>query len=319
VDSASFRMTTDAIPTRDRAAVAREVFGRQFMRVELEPIGDTPLHVDLKLRALPGLRIIRGEVRGIRSSRTGALMADGNDDIFLTLNQTGAFRIFQRRYDVRLEAGDAQISGCGERFTYERPSGTALGLSIPHAALATRVRQLDDRLGSKLTRGNPALGLLSNYIGILDDLPGDAPLAGLAVSHIYDLVALSLGAKAGTDIEGQRISVNAARFHAVKAYIAAHLTEADLSVGQIALWQRITPRQLQRLFERAGTTFSAYLLSQRLARAHAALRDSRHSHQTISTIIFSCGFSDVSNFNHAFRRRYGETPSDVRNLGRLNN
>lgn len=309
----SFRMMTDAVPQRDRAAVAREVFGRQFMRLELEEIGGAPLHVDLKLRALPGLRTIRGTVRGAKTSRTGALMSDGNNDVFLTLNQTGTFRMFQRRYDVALEAGEAQISGCGERFTCVRPGGTALGLSIPHKALVSRVQGLDDRLGCKLTRGNGALALLRSYINILDETDIAPPLVELAVSHIYDLVALSLGVKPSSDAEALGMSLGAARLHAVKAYMAANMAQPDLSVHQVAAWQQITPRQLQRLFEKTGTTFSAHLQGLRLAHVHAALCDPRAAARSISVIVFNAGFSDISNFNRAFRALYSATPSDIRN------
>jgi AraC-like DNA-binding protein len=31
----------------------------------------------------------------------------------------------------------------------------------------------------------------------------------------------------------------------------------------------------------------------------------------ISTIALDCGFGDISNFNRAFRRRYGITPSEL--------
>jgi AraC-like DNA-binding protein len=34
--------------------------------------------------------------------------------------------------------------------------------------------------------------------------------------------------------------------------------------------------------------------------------------RTISAIAYEAGFADLSHFNRAFRRRYGETPSDVR-------
>lgn len=54
------------------------------------------------------------------------------------------------------------------------------------------------------------------------------------------------------------------------------------------------------------------MLGQRLARAHRALRDPRSADLKISTIAFAAGFGDLSYFNHAFRRHYGATPSDVR-------
>jgi AraC-like DNA-binding protein len=36
----------------------------------------------------------------------------------------------------------------------------------------------------------------------------------------------------------------------------------------------------------------------------------------IIDIAFTAGFGDVSHFNRMFRRRYGETPSDVRSGSR---
>ncbi|HEY4075682.1 MAG TPA: AraC family transcriptional regulator [Rhizomicrobium sp.] len=311
-------MRTDSVPVRDRAAVTREVFGRQFLRLDVEAIGDVPLHVDLKLRALPGLHTARGTVRGVKARRTGPLMSDGNDDIFLTVNLTGRYHIIQRGHDVVLDAGEAQIAGCAMPCTYVRPGGTALGLRLPRAALASRVENLDDRLGAKLARANPALHMLQSYVGILDEMPAMPDVAQLAVSHIHDLVALALGAKSGSDIEAQLTSMSAARLHAIKNYVTENLTHPGLDIGQVAAWQRLTPRQVQRLFERDGTTFSAFLTARRLAHTHDAFNDPARMHQNISQIIFESGFSDVSNFNRAFRRRYGATPSDVRSRGICN-
>jgi AraC-like DNA-binding protein len=313
----AFRMRTDSVPVRDRAEVTREVFGRQFLRLDVEETGDVPLHVDLNLRALPGLHTARGTVRGIRARRTAPLMSDGNDDIFLTINLTGRYNIIQRGHDVVLDTGEAQIAGCAMPCIYVRPAGTALGLRLPRAALTSRVENLDDRLGAKLAHANPALNMLQSYVAILDDVPATPDMAELAVSHIYDLVALSLGTKAGSDIEAQRISMNAARLHALKEYIAANLTHPGLDIGQVAAWQRLTPRQIQRLFECDGTTFSAFLVARRLAHAHDAFRDPARAHRNISQIIFESGFRNVSNFNHAFRRRYGASPSEIRNSALL--
>jgi transcriptional regulator GlxA family with amidase domain len=54
------------------------------------------------------------------------------------------------------------------------------------------------------------------------------------------------------------------------------------------------------------------VLTERLARAHRMLLDPRHAHQAIGVIAYASGFGDLSHFNHAFRRRYGATPSVVR-------
>lgn len=318
MDVVSFHLTSDAIPVRDRNAVTREVFGREYMRFELDELGNLPLHVDLKLRGMPGLGMMEGTVHGVRATRTRPLMSDGNDDVFMTINLSGTFNIVQRNHDVVLDSGDAQISGCGMPSTYRRPSGTALGLRMPRSVLASRVGNLDDRLGVKIARTNPALRLLQNYIHVLDRTPATPELAKLAISHVHDLVALSLGSSAGSDIQAQRASVHAARLYAIKRYVTANLSDPSFSVGRVAAWQRLTPRQVQRLFERDGTTFSAFLVAARLRYAHAAFCDPARAHHSISQIIYDSGFNDISNFNHAFRRHYGATPSDVRNRGAFN-
>ena len=79
-----------------------------------------------------------------------------------------------------------------------------------------------------------------------------------------------------------------------------------------SIGNRCTPRFVQRLFEQDGTTFSEYVLAQRLARAHGVLSDPRRDAERISEVALDCGFGDVSYFNRAFRRHYGAAPSDVR-------
>ena len=61
-----------------------------------------------------------------------------------------------------------------------------------------------------------------------------------------------------------------------------------------------------------GTSFTEYVLKQRLARARRLLSDPRREGEKISVIAWDSGFGDVSYFNRAFRRRYGLAPSDVR-------
>ncbi|HEY7458682.1 MAG TPA: helix-turn-helix transcriptional regulator [Xanthobacteraceae bacterium] len=74
----------------------------------------------------------------------------------------------------------------------------------------------------------------------------------------------------------------------------------------------MTPRYVQLLFEREGTTFSEYVLNKRLARAHRMLADPRYVTWTVTDVALEAGFGDVSYFNRRFRRRYGARPTDVR-------
>ena len=136
-------------------------------------------------------------------------------------------------------------------------------------------------------------------------------LAEVVVPQFYDLVALAIGL--GRDAREQVADrgLRAARLHAVKSHVAARLGE-NLSVTAVALALQLTPRYLQRLFEREGTTFSTYVQEQRLSAASLALADPRRRERRISAIAYECGFRDISHFNHVFKRRYGGSPSDFR-------
>jgi len=98
----------------------------------------------------------------------------------------------------------------------------------------------------------------------------------------------------------------------------ANAASSWLSLDAIAARHGLSPRYIRSLFQSEETTFTDFVLSQRLAHAHALLVDPRYGDRLISAIAFEAGFGDLSYFNHRFRRRYGATPSDVRAAARHN-
>jgi AraC-like DNA-binding protein len=70
------------------------------------------------------------------------------------------------------------------------------------------------------------------------------------------------------------------------------------------------------LFAAEGQTFSEFLIEQRLTQAHRMLTDSRFAARAISAIAFEVGFANLSYFNRCFRRRYGASPSAIREAAR---
>jgi len=58
------------------------------------------------------------------------------------------------------------------------------------------------------------------------------------------------------------------------------------------------------------------VLGGRLAHVHRMLTDPRYGDRSISAVAYEAGFGDLSYFNRTFRRRYGATPSDVRESAR---
>jgi transcriptional regulator GlxA family with amidase domain len=184
---------------------------------------------------------------------------------------------------------------------------------VPRKPIAALVAGLDDCVARPIRRDTEALRLLAGYAGLLEDRHAMATpeLRRLAVTHVYDLVALALGATRDATEAAKLGGVRAARLRKIKSDIADHLG-GELSIADVAARHRLPVRYLQRLFEAEGTTFTEFLLGQRLARVHRMLIDTRFAGHAISMIAIDCGFHHLSYFSRAFRTRFGASPSDVR-------
>lgn len=79
-----------------------------------------------------------------------------------------------------------------------------------------------------------------------------------------------------------------------KAYVARNSSRKDISIASAATHLGVTPRYLQRLFEADGTTFSSFLLGQRLKRAHGLLCEPQFAELAVSSIAHDVGFGDLS-------------------------
>jgi len=312
-DFAGKRFSTNDLPERDRIAYWHEFFYSNVIHCDMAPQSDEPFCAEAALLAWPGLRAMRLSTPA-QYWRTPGMVADGDDSIVFLVNHSGKIALSQGRADASIDAGEALgvLHAAPSRLTTSQVDYIAFG--IPRAALAPLVADVEGSAMRLIPRHNEALLLLKRYVRILreDPILVTPELRHVAVSHAHDLIAMALGAtRDGAEIARGR-GVLAARLRAVKADILEHLGSLELSVTEVARRQRITPRYVHKLFEAEGTTFSEFVLSQRLTRTHRMLVDPRFASLTISTIAFAVGFGDLSYFNRTFRRRFGTTPSELR-------
>ena len=308
------RFSTDELPERDRLPIMREVHGRLTARVDIEPAPGAPLHYRVTARALPGLTVSLFSESSLTIRRTRALLADGNDDVVFAVPPTAANMLSHRGRELS-PIRDAVLLSAADVMRIDVPSGSQGPMvTLSRRRLAPLVPGLEDAFMRPVPRDVEALQLLTRYLCLFDDQRSLATpeLRGLVVNHVYDLVALALGATRDAAAIANGRGVRAARLHAIKMEILGNLNRQELSLAGLAARHRVTPRHVQMLFESEGTTFSQFLLDQRLASARRMLSNPLLAGRTISTIAYDAGFGDLSHFNRAFRRRYGETPSDVR-------
>ena len=309
------RYSSEHLPERDRFAVWREVVGPTFLRLDVSRIPAHRFHASGVLLALPGLGVQWADNSGIRMDRTRDLISDGNDDLILPLVTSGRHFASQRGNETALDVKNTALLSSGDLGSVSSASRSrAIVLRMPRKSVATIAPGLDDMLGRSIPRSGEALRLLIGYVKLLrtDASLASPELQRLAVTHVYDMIALVIGAtREGAELASGR-GLRAARLCAAKAYIAENLSRPDLSVVAVAGRQGISPRYLHMLFEAEGTSFSQFVLARRLAGAHAMLADPSHDHLPITDIAYAAGFGDLSHFNHSFRRRYGATPREIR-------
>jgi AraC-like DNA-binding protein len=308
------KFTTDAFADDDKIPAWREVFGRSVVKMEMEPARGEPFSSKARIDCLPGMTIASIASSANRVMRTPQMVADGSDDFVFALMTKGEATISQRQREVVFRAGEAVLWSNASTGVcdYGKPIDF-VALVIPRARVA--IGDIDRSLMRLLPEHQESMKLLSRYLSILVDgqLDGMPPeLRALCATHLRDLVALAVGpTREAAEVANLR-GVPAARLAALKADIAANITQRNLSATALAARHDISPIYVRKLFERDGTSLNQYVLEQRLDRAFRLLANPRPVDLSIGAIAFDCGFGDLSYFNRCFRRRYGATPSDTR-------
>ena len=315
-DFAPVHLNTKHLSVRKRVEQWHDVVGRQLLRIDSEPLRDSDVEfdADLTLRALPGIRMATGSVGGSRDRRTRELTHDGNDDVVLLVNLSGPLQVAQRQFETVALADECLVLTCSEPAAVCRPlPGRALALFLSRARLAPLVESLDDAHGRIPSAGLEAMRLLTSYLLVLNGLPGCAApdLCGAIGQHVFDLAAVAIGARKECANDAFMQSVPVVRLRVLMADIVRNAGSPDYSLGKLAARHRLTQRQIQRLFAKRGTTFSKFLLGERLSRAHRVLSNLRVSEVRISDVAHACGFGDLSYFNRTFLARYGVSPTEL--------
>jgi AraC-like DNA-binding protein len=319
-DCTVVRFSAADYPPRERFHAWREIYGRTLQRLDIEPLSVRQFHAEATLLRMPRLALMAGRRSASVYHRRREFI--DHDDVGFTWGLTSCYQAHQFGRTLDLGRGQAIVlTGAQPAFLRVPKLGHYINLRVPVHCLSPLIADLDAAYGRPIPAESPALQLLTRYVGILEDAGTFAfpELRRQAVTHIHDLIALAIGATRDAAEIAKSRGARAARLRAIKEDIANWLDQPDLSVATIAARHRINPRWVQRLFESEGTTFTEYVVVQRLIRAHRLLTDPRYANQKVSTIALDIGFGDLSYFNRAFRRRFGATPSELRAAARSAN
>lgn len=316
VPFAPISVSTEDFPEAVRLSMWRETFGRNITQVDIDPIGSEPFRASATFLPLPRVGVVFGSRSPARYQTGRHQLVQERDGFGLTVLACGASATtLHLGRELVGQSGDAIVtSGADPSVSIMHRAGRIYTLALPRAEMAAAVPNLEAAFATMISMNNAALQLLTRYVRLLRqggyvEGPG---LPWTVAAHIIDLAAMAIGGSADATQVARDRGAAAARLATIKADIRVQLGNGDLSVAVIAVQHGVTPRYIQRLFERDGTTFSAFLLQARLARALQMLGEPRSAGRTIAAIALDSGFGDVSYFNRTFRRTYGATPSEIR-------
>ncbi len=309
--------SSNEVPARERMAVLNELFGASTFPCELVPTDEKALYLAGYGLELPGLFLTHGFNRGVEYRRSARHLGHG-DSLMFTVTLGGRYRVAQRNAEHVLRAGEAWAALEDEPARATIPPGEtreSLALILPRRALDGMQLDMDALLQPAVDCDRNALQLLVGYVRSLEAArsPLSSALAERAAEHLLDLAALTLRARGDARGIARTRGLPAARLQRIKDDIGRHVASGQpVTLATIAARHHISPVYVQKLFERDGTSLTAFVLEQRLERVHRHLRNPRYAAHGISRIVFDAGFNNLSWFNRAFKRRYGATPSDVR-------
>ena len=146
--------------------------------------------------------------------------------------------------------GDAVWVGGGEAgFQETHGDFDFVCLQVPKRALRGAVPNLEDSICRRIPAETPALRLLRLYAGTLEagENASRPEAQRVIAAHVRDLIAAALGATHGGSHTIGRLARRATAGD--QTDIEASLDQPDLSTATIAARHRMSPRQLQRLFE----------------------------------------------------------------------
>jgi AraC-like DNA-binding protein len=304
---------TDALPERDRFSAFCEEMFRRVIGADIAQRGFMPFHGMLKIRRAGVVGIANIATTSVDMIRNASYVSDGNDAIVVQLWQQGLANTTQGKQENQIKAYDGLIidNAKAARICMEDAS-RFWALTIPRDRIASLTPNVARFAGSRLNN-DLSLRLLFGYLeGTLALGLGNQRAAQVVGNHLIDLVALALGGEGDTRGLQEQGGVRAARLAAILRTISEQITNHGLSAATVAEKLGITPRYVHLLLEQSGQTFAQHVLRKRLEKAEKLLADDKNQNRKIAAIALEAGFPDLSHFNRAFRRHFGDTPSGMR-------
>jgi AraC-like DNA-binding protein len=312
-------LDTSRLPPRERSeAVNRllsEALGPSVVSHDLpaEYIHNTTSYWDIG----PSNGLIRSRDTNMHIHRSPReLRMDGRELFSMSFQHRGTSLLFEQDGPLAVSEGNLNLNNLARphelgyhgqadcsafMFTHEQ-------MGLPLFVVDRAALRLESSPLYSMVRGHIARVCA---VAHADELPTGSvaavELASATVQLIRALVASTVPENAQA-----RDAVAETQFIAVVTYIRQHLRDPSLTPQRVATANRISVRQLYKLWSTRGASLNEWVLRERLEASRTELVAPGLLHLTIEVIARRSGFSDASHFSRRFRHAYGMTPREWR-------
>jgi AraC-like DNA-binding protein len=300
--------STDLLPPTERLAQWQDVVGRTLTGCVSSPIGED-FRADFGLVAGDGVRLALCNLHDVRNYRDKDCTRDGDDDFVFFLMLDGAARLEHEDERVTLSRGEGVLARFDRTLDTSWPDARVMLIRLARDAMGAGAP--DRAFGLLRPRDNPWMRLLDQYVRTAWQGAGQAGgLPPMMARHIAELVGAACTTQAPENVRAREAAVHA-RVAAMCEVIRTRFADPCLSMRKVAASQGLSERGGYLAFAARGVDFTEFLHAVRLDRSRELLVETP---ARVIDVAYAVGFSDPSHFHRLFKRRFGCTPGEARQL-----
>lgn len=307
-------LSTDGVPAAERLA-----FWRDGVLKRMEPTAASeargPFRARLRRISVDGAELVEHISDSVVALRSAARRRiDGCDDISIDVMRHCQTASIDHRGERPLRPGDICVVDYAQPIEVRRSRHAAIGLILPRG----RVREamggdVDSLAGSSLEARGMTAVLRHHLLTTLNEASFMSPQERvLAVSAAADMALSILQVSRFGTADSEQFSDGF--YRAARRLIDRQCTNADLTPERVAVALGCSRASLYRMFARRGESVAATIWSTRIERAWRMLTLADGAGLLISDIALRCGFRELPTFTRMFKRRFGMTPSEAREV-----
>lgn len=289
-----------------------EFLSQTFVPLDVKAQGNQPFSNLAINDQLGSLMVTEMRCTALQVDRTHALADRTESALYkVSLQLSGVSEIHQQNRKVLLQAGQWALYDTTRPYTINVDAEAhllvlQLGLShmqtwLPYLQTAL-VRRFETQEGSGQIMRQMLLSALHQRPQLSDVAAG-----GVATALLH-LIGAQLSECAEFTLEQEQDSVQHVQLMKLKHYIAENLTDPALGVELLCAHFRYSRRYLYKLFALQNLSPADYIQRQRLEACKQLLANP-HYQRPVTELAYQYGFRDATAFSHAFRRRYGLSPT----------